>query len=75
LIIQDLDKGVMSRKDAYLTICFLGLTHSVVEDTLLIMAMGADLSGILWARVVFSFVIIALMSQTLSKSLINVATK
>ena len=63
LIIKDLDKGVMSRKDACLTICFLGLAHSVVEDTLLIMAMGADLSGILWARLVFSFVVIALLAR------------
>jgi hypothetical protein len=75
LIIQDLDKGVMSRKDAYLTICFLGLTHSVVEDTLLIMTMGADLSGILWARVIFSFVIIAMMSRVISSSLPAVEMK
>ena len=65
----------MSRKDAYLTIFFLGLTHSVVEDTLLIMAMGADLSGILWARVIFSFVTIALMSRVISSSLITAETK
>lgn len=75
LIIQDLDKGVMSHRDAYLTICFLGLTHSVVEDTLLIMAMGADLSGILWARVLFSFVVIALLSRAIGSSLATVEAK
>lgn len=63
LLIQDLDDGVMTQRDAYLALCFLGLLHSVIEDTLLIMALGADLSGILLARMFFAFVIIAILSR------------
>ncbi len=66
LLIRDLDDGVMSRRDAYLALCFLGLLHSVIEDTLLIMALGADLSGILWARMIFAFVVIAVLARVLS---------
>ena len=66
LLIRDLDAGVMSRRDAYLALCFLGLLHSVIEDTLLIMALGADLSGILWARMIFAFVVIAVLARGLS---------
>ena len=66
LLIRDLDAGVMSRRDAYLALCFLGLLHSVIEDTLLIMALGADLSGILWARMIFAFVVIAVLARVLS---------
>ncbi len=65
LLIRDLDNGVMSRRDAYLALCFLGLLHSVIEDTLLIMALGADLSGILWARIIFAFAITALLARML----------
>lgn len=65
LLIRDLDSGVMSRRDAYLALCFLGLLHSVIEDTLLIMALGADLSGILWARIVFAFAITAILARML----------
>ena len=63
LLIRDLRKGVMSRGDSFLALCFLGLIHSMIEDTLLIMAMGADLSGILWARLLFSIVVIALLAR------------
>ncbi len=65
LLIRDLDNGVMSRRDAYLALCFLGLLHSVIEDTLIIMALGADLSGILWARIIFSFAIAAILARML----------
>ena len=66
LLIRDLDEGMMSRRDAYLALCFLGLLHSLIEDTLLMMALGSDLSGILWARLVFSFVVIAVLARLLS---------
>ncbi len=66
LLIRDLDEGVMTRRDAYLALCFLGLLHSVMEDTLLIMALGADLSGILWARMIFAFAVIAVLARVLS---------
>ena len=63
LLIRDLEKGAMSRRDSFLALCFLGLVHSMIEDTLLIMAIGADLSGILWARLLFSIVIVALLAR------------
>lgn len=63
LLIRDLGKGVMNRRDSFLALCFLGLVHSLIEDTLLIMAIGADLSGILWARLLFSIVVVALLAR------------
>ena len=63
LLIRDLGKGVMSRRDSFLALCFLGLAHSMIEDTLLIMAIGADLSGILWARLLFSIVVAAILAR------------
>jgi len=63
LLIRDLEKGAMSRRDSFLALCFLGLVHSMIEDTLLIMAIGADLSGILWARLLFAIVIVALLAR------------
>ena len=63
LLIKDLDEGTLSRRDAYIALCFLGLLHSLIEDTLLILALGADLSGILWARLVFGIVVIAILAR------------
>lgn len=67
LLIRDLDKGIMSRRDGYLALCLLGLLHSLIEDTLLIMAMGAELSGILWARLLFSITIMAILARFVTR--------
>ena len=66
LLFRDLDNGVMSRRDGFLALCFLGLVHSLIEDTLLIMALGADLSGILWARLFFSIAVIAVLARVMA---------
>ncbi|WP_051234309.1 hypothetical protein [Halomonas halocynthiae] len=63
LLIRDLNAGVMSRRDAILALCFLGLCHSVIEDTLLILLLGAELWAVLGVRIVFSIVVIALIAR------------
>ena len=63
LLIRDMDRGVMSRRDSFLALCFLGLAHSLIEDTLLILALGADLNGILWARLLFAVVVVAVLAR------------
>ena len=63
LLIRDIDNGVMSRRDAFLSICFIGLAHSLIEDTLLMLAIGADLSSILGVRLLFAFAVIALIAK------------
>ncbi|MCB1939494.1 MAG: hypothetical protein KDE64_09880, partial [Rhodocyclaceae bacterium] len=63
LLLKDVRAGRLTRRDVFLTMGFLGLFHSAIEDTLLIALMGADLSGILWARLVFALVVIALLAR------------
>ncbi|SEM67931.1 nucleoside recognition domain-containing protein [Halomonas caseinilytica] len=63
LLIRDVDAGGMTRRDSFLALCFLGLCHSVIEDTLLILLLGADLTGVLWARWLFACLIIAILSR------------
>ncbi len=63
LLLRDIQSGSLSRRDVWLSIGFLGLAHSLLEDTLLIMLIGADLSGILWARLVFAIVVIGLLAR------------
>lgn len=66
LLIQEAKSGKLSGKDIFMTMAFLGLCHSVIEDTLLILLLGADLSAILWARLIFSLLVIALLSRLLT---------
>ena len=66
LMIQEARSGHISGKDIFMTMAFLGLCHSLIEDTLLIVLLGADLSAILWGRLVFSLLFIALLARILN---------
>lgn len=63
LLLREARSGRLTPRDIVLTLCFLGLCHSLIEDTLLIMLMGADLSGLLWARLAFALLIIAVLAR------------
>ena len=63
LLISEVRSGKISKRDVLLSICFLSLAHSLVEDTILIMMLGADLGAILWIRIVFAIVIVAMISR------------
>ena len=63
LLIREARNGQLSRRDIFLTMAFLGLCHSVIEDTLLILLMGADLSAILWSRLAFAIVVTMLLAR------------
>ncbi len=63
LLIDEARSGRISKRDIVLTICFLGLAHSLIEDTLLILLLGADLNAILWARLLFAIVVISIIAR------------
>lgn len=63
LLIRDVQNGVLNKRDSTLALCFLGLCHSVIEDTLLILMLGADISGILWARLLFAMIVTAVIAR------------
>ncbi len=63
LLIKEVQAGHISERDVFASMAFLGLCHSLIEDTLLVMLLGADLSGILWMRLAFSLVVVAILSR------------
>ncbi len=50
-------------KDLFLALSFLALSHSLIEDTLVVLLTGAHLSGILLGRLIFTCLIIWLLKQ------------
>ncbi|WP_432470589.1 hypothetical protein [Amphritea sp. HPY] len=66
LLIREAQSGHISPKDCFSALCLLSLCHSIIEDTLLVLTMGADLSGILWARLAFSLLFVAVMTRLLN---------
>ncbi len=62
LLIQEARNGHIQPRDIFCAIMLLNLLHSVIEDTLLILLMGADLSAILWGRMIFSILLVSIIS-------------
>ncbi len=67
LLIYESRQGHISKKDVFSAMCLLALCHSIIEDTLLVLLLGADLSGVLWARLAFSLVFIALLTRAVQR--------
>ena len=59
LIIHEARTGLIPKKDVFYSLTLMGLSHSLIEDTLLMMMIGGHLSGLIWARLVFSIIAVA----------------
>lgn len=58
LILQEAHSGRMKPKDIFFSLLLMGMCHSIIEDTLLVMLIGGHLSGILWGRLIFSLIVV-----------------
>ncbi|MGB0467100.1 MAG: hypothetical protein ACPGF7_06120 [Pontibacterium sp.] len=67
LIIKEARAGHIAKKDIFLSLCFMGLCHSLLEDTLFVMALGADISGVLLGRFIFSVAVVAILAAMIKK--------
>lgn len=47
LIIREVERGALSRRDVLLSISFMALCHSLIEDSLIIIALGGHWSGVI----------------------------
>ncbi len=56
LIIKEAQAGHIARRDIFFAMALMGLCHSVVEDTLLMMSLGASITGVLLMRVIVAMV-------------------
>ncbi len=63
LLIREARAGHVPYRDVFSSMALLALCHSMIEDTLLILLLGADLSGIFWMRLIYGFLLVALISR------------
>jgi hypothetical protein len=61
LILRDVYSGKLSNRDVFFSMSLMGLSHSIVEDTLLMMSLGGNISGVFFARIAFTWIIISLL--------------
>ncbi len=63
LLLNEMRSGKIDRRDMFLTVATLSICHSLLEDSLISLLFGAHLFGVLFARIVFTILIIASLSR------------
>lgn len=65
LIIRETSTGKMAKEEVFNSMALLGLCHGLVEDTLVMAAIGGKFAGILWGRIVFSLIVTYILVRLL----------
>ncbi len=67
LIVKEAKSRVLSKKDVFLSLSLMGLSHSLIEDTLLMVAIGGSLIGILLGRVLFAIIVMFILIRVINR--------
>ena len=67
LILHEVKRGRVGRRDIFFALSLMGLAHSVIEDTLLMLSLGGHVSGILFARVLFALLFVFCLVRLVGK--------
>ncbi|WP_038852654.1 membrane protein [Bordetella petrii] len=65
LIIEEADKNELSARTRFLALAWISLSHSLIEDTALLLTLGADIWIILVGRVALTLAIVALLARVI----------
>lgn len=65
LMLQELKRQPFSRHDILVTVSFMGLAHGLVEETLLMVVLDADISGVLVGRILLALICAMALSRLL----------
>lgn len=63
LIIEESERLRLSARTRFLALSWLSLSHSLIEDTILLVALGADIWVVLVGRVLITLAIVALLAR------------
>ncbi|CAH0540730.1 hypothetical protein [Vibrio marisflavi] len=67
LLINEAKKGHIPARDVFTAVMLLNLLHSLIEDTVLILMIGADFYAIFWGRLVFAVVLVSIIAMLVRK--------
>ncbi|WP_041720062.1 hypothetical protein [Pseudodesulfovibrio piezophilus] len=59
LIINEARNETIGKKDVFYSLTLMGLCHSLIEDTFLLMLIGSNFHAIFWGRLFFAIMVMA----------------
>ena len=66
LIVKEAKSKLITKKDVFLSLSFMNLSHSLIEDTLLTLLIGASIFGILFGRVIFTLLVMIIIVKLIN---------
>jgi len=57
ILIKEVNSGKIDKQSVFLSILMINLVHAIIEDTMLMLAVGGHFSGVIFARIIFSLLI------------------
>ena len=66
LIIREARSGRLGARDVFFSLALMSLCHSLIEDTIIMMALGGHWSGVLVARAVFALIAVFVLVRLLA---------
>jgi hypothetical protein len=67
IIIREAKKGEIHRRDIFFSMALMGLSHGLIEDTMIMMLLGGHLIGIFCGRLIFSLAVVYVMVKIVSR--------
>ena len=67
ILIKEVNSAKIDKQSVFLSILMINLVHAIIEDTLLMLAVGGHYSGVVFARIIFGLGISLLMYKIYQK--------